>query len=124
MRKKKTTHEFFFFFFVMVFIEVDQLDGKGEGTHLRRGTAGGLGVGVQNEGNDETVQTQHLSENENQNHSDEEPGLLGSSTNTSISNNADSEPSGKTGKPDTETGTHVNESTICFEGKEEEGKQG
>jgi hypothetical protein len=78
---------------------------------LRRGSAGGLGVGVQNEGNDETVKTQDLSENQDQNHSDEEPGLLGSSTHTGISNNTDSKTGGKSSKSDTETSTHVNETT-------------
>lgn len=73
------------------------------------GGAASLGVGVQNKGDDETVKTQDLSENENQNHSDEEPGLLGSAADTGISNNTDGEASGKTGKTDTETGTEVNE---------------
>ena len=76
--------------------------------------AASLGIGVENEGDDETVETQDLSENENQNHSDEEPGLLGSSADTSISHNTDGKASSKTGKTDTEASTHVNEATGTY----------
>lgn len=49
----------------------------------------------QNQSNDKAVQTQSLSENEDQNHADEELGLLAVGANTSITNNANGEASSK-----------------------------
>jgi hypothetical protein len=43
-------------------------------------------------------------------HADEEPGLLGGTTDTSVSDDANGESSGKTGKTDRETGTQLDES--------------
>lgn len=43
--------------------------------------------GVQVDGNDEPIKTQHLSENEDQNHSYEETWLLGCASDTGITNN-------------------------------------
>jgi hypothetical protein len=66
-------------------------------------------LGVHEQGNNETVETQDFGENENQNHSDEQPGLLGSSSHTGITNNSDGETSSHTRKTDSETGTELDE---------------
>lgn len=55
--------------------------------------------GVQVDGNDEPVKTQHLSKNEDQNHSYEETWLLGCASNTGITNNT----YGKSGSQPTES---------------------
>ena len=55
------------------------------------------------------ARTQDFGENENQNHSDEQPGLLGSSSDTSISNDSDSETSSHTRKTDGKTSAKLNE---------------
>lgn len=87
-----------------------------------------IGLGVHEEGNDETVETcsmlanwprqikqprrtQDFSENENKNHADEETGLLGSSSNTSITNNTNGETCSETSKSDGETSTELNETS-------------
>merc|ERR1712146_587436 len=67
------------------------------------------GLGVKDEGNNETVETKDLSENENQNHADEKLGLLNGTTDTRVTNNTNGETSGKTGDTDGETGTKVDE---------------
>jgi len=67
------------------------------------------GLGVKDEGNNETVETKDLSENENQNHADEKLGLLSGTTDTRVTNNTNGETSGKTGDTDGETGTKVDE---------------
>jgi hypothetical protein len=66
-------------------------------------------LGVHEQGNNESVKTQNFGENEDKNHSDEEPGLLGSSADTSITDNADGETSSHTGKTDSETSTELDE---------------
>lgn len=50
-----------------------------------------LHLRVQVDGHDETVQTEYFSENEDQDHSHEETGLLRRSTHSCVSHNADSE---------------------------------
>jgi hypothetical protein len=67
------------------------------------------GLGVHEKGDDETVQTQNFGENENENHSDEKPGLLGSSAHTSITNDSDSEASSHTRETDGETSAELDE---------------
>ena len=86
-------------------------------------------LGVHQKGDNETVQTwtlirssfcqydwgvptQHFGENENQNHANEETRLLGSSTDTSITDNANGKASGETGKTDRETGTKLDEAGV------------
>jgi hypothetical protein len=51
----------------------------------------GGSLGVHQECHDKTVQTQDFGENENQNHSNEESGLLSVTTNASVTDNTDSE---------------------------------
>ena len=53
--------------------------------------------------------TQDFGENENQNHSDEQPGLLGSSSYTSITNDTDGETSSHTRQTNGQTGTELDE---------------
>jgi hypothetical protein len=67
------------------------------------------GLGVHEKGNDESVKTQNFGENENQDHSDEQPGLLGSSAHTSITDDSNGETSSHTGKTDGETSTELDE---------------
>jgi hypothetical protein len=66
-------------------------------------------LGVHEKGNNEAVKTQDFSENENENHSDEQPGLLGSSTDTSVTDDSDGETSSHTGETDSETSTELDE---------------
>jgi hypothetical protein len=66
-------------------------------------------LGVHEQGNNETVKTQDFGENENQNHSDEQPGLLGSSAHTSITDNSDGKASSHTRETDGETSTELDE---------------
>lgn len=88
----------------------------------RRGLTG---LGVHQQGDNKTVETcvvlalpeqawrgchtQNFGENENQNHSDEQPGLLGGSSYTSVTDNSDSEASGHTGETDGKTSTELDE---------------
>lgn len=53
---------------------------------------------VQVDGDDQTVQTQDFSENEDQDHTDEQSGLLGSTTDTGITDDTDGEAGGQTGE--------------------------
>jgi len=75
--------------------------------YLRASTLGTLGVHEQ--GNNETVKTQDFGENENQDHSDEQPGLLGGSSHTGVTNNTNGETSSHTRKTNRETGTELDE---------------
>jgi len=59
--------------------------------------------------NDKSVHTQNFSENENQNHSDEQPWLLSGTSDTGVTDNTNSETSSKTSKPDGQTSTKLNE---------------
>uniref|UniRef100_A0A182MGJ0 Uncharacterized protein n=1 Tax=Anopheles culicifacies TaxID=139723 RepID=A0A182MGJ0_9DIPT len=61
------------------------------------------------DGDDKTVQTQHFSENEDQNHTDEQSRLLGSTTHTSITDNTDGETGGQSRETDSQTSAEMNE---------------
>ena len=50
--------------------------------------------------------------NEDQNHTDEQPRLLSGSSNSSVSNDSDGEPSGESSKSDGKTGSELNESEV------------
>lgn len=63
--------------------------------------------GVQIDGNDESVQSQDLSENEDEDHSDEEPRLLRRSADTSVSDDADSIAGRETRQADGKSGAKV-----------------
>lgn len=64
---------------------------------------------VQVDGDDQTVQTQDFSENEDQNHTDEQSGLLGSTTDTGITDDTDGETGGQTGESYSQTSTEMDE---------------
>lgn len=64
---------------------------------------------VEVDGDDEAVETQYLGENENQDHTDEQTGLLGGTSHTGVADDADSEAGRETGEPDRQTGTQMNE---------------
>ena len=55
------------------------------------------------------ARTQDFGENENQNHSDEQPGLLGGSSHTGVTDNTNGETSSHTRQTDRETGTELDE---------------
>lgn len=71
--------------------------------NLRRALA------LDNESNNESVQTQSLRENKNQNHSNEKLRLLGSGAHSRVSNNSNGHTSSKTAKTDAEASTEVSE---------------
>lgn len=56
--------------------------------------------------------TQDFSENENQNHSDEQTGLLSASSDTSITNNTNGETSSETSKTDSKASSKLNEASV------------
>jgi hypothetical protein len=53
--------------------------------------------------------TQDFGENKNENHSDEQPGLLGSSSYTGVTDNTNGETSSHSRQTDGETGTELDE---------------
>jgi hypothetical protein len=53
-----------------------------------------------------------LSENEDKDHSDEDPRLLSDSTNTSITDDSDGETGGETGETDRKSGTELDETGV------------
>lgn len=55
------------------------------------------------------VRTQDLGENENEDHADEQSGLLRGTTDTSITDDTNRKASGKTGETDREAGTELDE---------------
>jgi hypothetical protein len=84
------------------------LDYNRSGTDRLAGS-GLSSLGVHEKGNNESIKTQNFGENENQNHSDEEPWLLCGSADTSITDDSDGETSSHTGKTDGETSTELDE---------------
>jgi hypothetical protein len=69
-------------------------------------------LGVHEQSDNETVKTQDFRENEDQNHADEQAGLLRSATDTSITNNTDGKASSKTSQTDGKTRTELNETSV------------
>merc|ERR1711966_183964 len=76
---------------------------------LRR--AGGVLAG-HDEGNDKTVQTQSLGENEDEDHSDEKPRLLSGGAHTSVTNDANSHTGGEAGEAAGETTSKMSEAVV------------
>ena len=77
---------------------------------LTTSDAAHLLFGIEVDGDNEAVETQDLGENENEDHSDEESGLLRGSANACVSHNSDRVAGGKTGEADGEAGAEVDES--------------
>jgi len=67
------------------------------------------GFGVHQQCNDESVQTQDLGENEDQDHSDKETGLLGRASYTSVTHDANGKSSRQTCQTDRQPSTQLNE---------------
>lgn len=65
--------------------------------------------GVQEDGDDEAVQAQDLSEDEDEDHADEEAGLLGRAAHARVADDADGEACGQSGQPDGQPRTQVDE---------------
>jgi hypothetical protein len=114
--------------------------GRKQGERASTYDGGVDSLGVEDQGNDETVETKNLSElvkarkragkfsksssyfnapgeartvegthNEDQDHTDEQPRLLGSSSDTGVTDDTDGEPGGETGETDGETGSELDE---------------
>ena len=67
---------------------------------------------VQVDGDDEAVQTQHLGENKNENHSHEQARLLSGSPDAGVADDSDGVASGETGKTDGQAGTEVDKAPV------------
>ena len=65
--------------------------------------------GVEIDGDDQSVQTQDLGEDENQDHSDEEPRLLRRSSDSCVAYNSDCVACGETRETDGEAGSEMDE---------------
>lgn len=61
---------------------------------------------------DEIEHTKHLGEDEDQNHANEKPRLLSSTTHASITDDANCEASGKTGQTDRQTSAKLDEAGV------------
>ena len=79
---------------------------------LRRASRSSCSIllSVEVDGDDETVETQYLGEDENQDHTDEEARLLGCASDAGVTNNTDGETRGEAGEADRQTSTQVDES--------------
>ena len=64
---------------------------------------------VHEQGDDQAVETEHLCENEDEDHADEEAGLLGCSADAGVADDADGEAGCETGEADREPGTELDE---------------
>lgn len=64
---------------------------------------------VQVDGHNQTVQTQHFGENQDQNHADKQARLLGSAADASITDNADGKAGGEAGETDRQTSAQMDE---------------
>lgn len=69
-------------------------------------------VGVQDERDDESVKTKNFGENEDKDHADKQPGLLGRTPDTGITDDTDRKAGGETGETDRETGAELDEAGV------------
>lgn len=69
----------------------------------------GLSLRVHQQSDNQSVQTQHFGENENENHADKETGLLSGTTHASITDNSNGKAGGETGQTDGKTSTELDE---------------
>ena len=67
-----------------------------------------LFLGVKVDRHNESVKSQDLGEDQDQNHPHEESGLLGRASHPGVTHHPDSVASGQTGEADTEAGAQVN----------------
>lgn len=82
-------------------------DAQNEGSRWQRSLLDG-----QNETNDETVQSQSLGENEDENHTSEEEGLLSVGANSSVSDDTNGHTGSETSQTDRETRSEMSESLV------------
>lgn len=67
---------------------------------------------VQQQGDNQTVQTQHFGENQDQKHTDEQSWLLSGTSDTGVTNNTNGKTSSQTGQTDRQTGTQLDETGV------------
>lgn len=70
------------------------------------------GSGVQQQSNNQTVQTQDFGENQDQKHTDEQSWLLGVTSDTSVTDNTNGKTSSQTGQTDSQTSTQLDEAGV------------
>jgi hypothetical protein len=70
------------------------------------------GLGVEQKSNNKTIETQDFGENENKNHTNEKSRLLCGTSDTSVTNNANSEAGSETGQTDGQTSTELDETGV------------
>lgn len=81
--------------------------------HIAQSLTGGTGgLGVQQQGHNQTVQTQDFGENQNQKHTDKQTGLLRGASDTSVTHNANGEAGGKSRQTDRQTSTQLDETSV------------
>lgn len=69
-------------------------------------------VGVQDERDDEPVKTKNFGENEDKDHPDKQPRLLGRTPDTRITDDTDGKAGGETGETDRETGAELDKAGV------------
>lgn len=107
---------------MMLVLEGEVGLGGGQGWELQwwwfvegEGRAGGLGrtkrstAGVHDQSHDETVQPEHFSENEDQNHAHKQPGLLRRTTHAGIPHDSNGKASCQSAQPYTQSSSQVQE---------------
>ena len=72
------------------------------------------GSGGENQRDDQTVETQDLSEDEDQDHTDVETRLLGCTANTSVTNNTDRKTGSQTRQTDAQTSSQMVEAPFLI----------
>ena len=70
------------------------------------------GSGVQQQSNNQTVQTQDFSENQDQKHTHEQSWLLGVTSDTSVTDDTNGKTSSQTGQTDGQTSTQLDETSV------------
>lgn len=70
------------------------------------------GARVEDKRDDEAVKTENLGENEDKDHADVEAGLLGRAADTGVTDDADGEAGGETGKTDGQAGAELDEAGV------------
>ena len=70
------------------------------------------GLGVHEEGNNQTIETQDFGENENKNHADEESGLLSGAADTGITDDTNRKTSSETSETNGKTGAKLDEACV------------
>lgn len=80
--------------------------------HHRLADDVGGGLRVQQQGNNQAVQTQDFSENQDQDHTHEQSWLLSGASDTSVTNNTDGKAGSQTGQTNGQAGTQLDEAGV------------